>query len=166
MEDEGDEPASAEQPALRLADEPEDAPEAPTPSERANTGLRLARKSAAAAGIAKSNDLKTGFTALVVAVAGFIVPYTFVYNPYLLLQGDIFHILLGCATAFMGIVGLSAAVQGFLIDDLNIVERLLLFSIPFLVLYPSLIPNVVGACFLAAIWFKQKTLLKRRAMLA
>lgn len=120
----------------------------------------------AAAGIAKSNALKTGFTALVVAVAGFIVPYTFVYNPYLLLQGDIFHILLGCATAFMGIVGLSAAVQGFLIDDLNIVERLLLFSIPFLVLYPSLIPNVVGACFLAAIWFKQKTLLKRRAMLA
>ncbi|MDR1873936.1 MAG: TRAP transporter permease [Synergistaceae bacterium] len=116
----------------------------------------------AAAGIAKSNALKTGFTALIVAVAGFIVPYTFVYNPYLLLQGDVFHIALGCATAFMGIVGLAAAVQGFLIDDLNVLERLLLFSIPFLVLYPSLSANVVGAVFLAAIWFKQRTALKQR----
>ena len=115
----------------------------------------------AAAGIAKSNALKTGFTALVVAVAGFIVPYMFVYNPYLLLQGDIFHILLGCATALLGIVGLSSAVQGYLLDDLNISDRFLLLSIPFLVLYPSLAANVIGSVFFAFVYMKQRAKLGR-----
>lgn len=67
----------------------------------------------AAAGIAKSNPMKTGYTALMTAVAGFLVPYMFVYNPYLLLQGDIWHIIIGCGTALVGIIGLSAGVQGF-----------------------------------------------------
>ena len=119
----------------------------------------------AAAGIAKSNALKTGFTALIVAVAGFIVPYMFVYNPYLLLQGDIFHILLGCATALLGIVGLSSAVQGYLLDDLNILERLLLLSIPFLVLYPTLVANVVGSVFFAFVYIKQRAKLNREKLL-
>lgn len=116
----------------------------------------------AAAGIARAKALKTGFTALLVAIAGFIVPYMFVYNPYLLLQGDAFQIILGCATALLGVIGLASAVQGFLIDDLNIVERLLLLSIPFLILYPSLVANCVGVGFLVAVYLKQKAWMGRR----
>ena len=86
----------------------------------------------------------------------------FVYNPYLLLQGDVLHIVLGCATALLGIIGLASAVQGFLIDDLNILERLLLLSIPFLILYPSLVANCVGMVFLVAVYMKQKVWMRRK----
>ena len=115
----------------------------------------------AAAGIARSQALKTGFTALIVAIAGFIVPYMFVYNSYLLLQGDVFHILLGCVTALLGVIGLASAVQGFLLDDLNILERLLLLAIPFLILYPSLVANCVGVGFLVAVYLKQKAWIRK-----
>lgn len=52
--------------------------------------------------------------------------------------------------------------QGFLIDDLNILERLLLLSIPFLILYPSLVANCVGMVFLVAVYIKQKVWMRRK----
>ena len=115
----------------------------------------------AASGIARSNPMKTGFTALVTAVAGFLVPFMFVYNPYLLLQGDILHILLGCFTALIGILGLSAGVQGYLVNDLNIFERILLLGVPFLIIYPTLTTNVIGVIIIAAIYALQKGMGKK-----
>lgn len=118
----------------------------------------------AAAGIAKSNPMKTGYTALVTAVAGFLVPYMFVYNPYLLLQGDIWHIIIGCGTALVGIVGLSAGVQGFLVDDLNVLQRMALVSVPFFIIYPTLTSNVIGCAIIATLFLWQKY--RRRVNLA
>ena len=115
----------------------------------------------AASGLARSNPMKTGFTALVTAVAGFLVPFMFVYNPYLLLQGDILHILLGCFTALIGILGLSAGVQGYLVNDLNIFERILLLGVPFLIIYPTLTTNVIGVIIIAAIYALQKGMGKK-----
>lgn len=110
----------------------------------------------AAAGIARSNPIRTGFTALVTAAAGFVVPFMFVYNPYLLFKGDILHIVVGVTTAFIGILGLSSAVQGYLADDLNIFQRLLLFTVPFLIIYPTLTSNLVGVAFVIGIYIVQK----------
>lgn len=117
----------------------------------------------AAAGIAKSNAIKTGFTALANAAAGFVVPYMFVYNPYLMLQGDIVHIVIGGVTALIGIIGLAAAVQGYLVSDLNIIERLLIFTVPFFIIHPSLVSNTAGVLIIIAIFFKQKGFNRRRA---
>lgn len=119
----------------------------------------------AASGIAKSNPMKTGFTALVTAVAGFLVPFMFVYNPYLLLKGELFRIVLGCFTALIGILGLSAGVQGYLADDLNILERILLLGVPFLIIYPTLTSNVVGVGIIAAIFVLQKGIGKKKQKL-
>lgn len=110
----------------------------------------------AAAGIAKSNAIKTGFIALANAAAGFVVPYMFVYNPYLMLQGDLFHIVVGSVTALIGIIGLAAAVQGYLVTNLNIIERLLIFTVPFFIIHPSLVSNTAGVLIIIAIFFKQK----------
>lgn len=116
----------------------------------------------AAAGIAKSNAIKTGFMALVTAAAGFVVPYMFVYNPYLLLQGDILHIVVGSVTALIGIIGLASAVQGYLLTDLNILERLLIFTVPFFIIHPSLVSNTAGVLIIIAIFFKQKGFNRKR----
>ena len=116
----------------------------------------------AAAGIAKSEPLKTGFTALLVAAAGFIVPYMFIYNPGLLLQGGAVHIVLASLTALIAVIGLSAAVQGYLIDDLNPIERLLLVAVPFLIIYPTMISNLIGAGIVIAVYAKQKGFGKKK----
>ncbi len=110
----------------------------------------------AAAGIARSNAMKTGFTALVVAVAGFIVPYMFVYNSYLLFQGSLIKIIIGCATAFLGIIGLAAGVQGFFVTHLPIWGRVALLAVPFLLIHPTLIANVVAVAIVAFMFITQK----------
>lgn len=110
----------------------------------------------AAAGIARSNAIKTGFTALVVAVAGFIVPYMFVYNSYLLFQGSLIKIVLGCATAFLGIIGLAAGVQGFFVTHLALWGRAALLSVPLLLIHPSLISNCLAVGIIALMFVIQK----------
>lgn len=110
----------------------------------------------AAAGIARSNAIKTGFTALVVAVAGFIVPYMFVYNSYLLFQGSLIRIVLGCATAFLGIIGLAAGVQGFFVTHLALWGRAALLSVPLLLIHPSLISNCLAVGIIALMFVIQK----------
>ena len=110
----------------------------------------------AASGIARSNALKTGFMALVTAAAGFVVPYMFVYNPYLLLQGDLFHIVVGSVTALIGTIGLASAVQGYFVTDLNIFERMLIFTVPFFIIHPSLVSNTAGVLIILAVYLKQR----------
>ena len=111
----------------------------------------------AAAGIARSDPLKTGFTALATAAAGFVVPYMFVYNPYLMLQGgSVVDTVVGTVTALIGIIGLASAVQGFLVKDLNVVERLALFSVPFQNIWPTIGSNLLGAGIVVGIFILQK----------
>ena len=52
----------------------------------------------AASGIAGSPPLKTAWTAMVLASAGFLVPFMFVYGPALLLMGSVGEVLLVVAT--------------------------------------------------------------------
>ena len=117
----------------------------------------------AAAGIAKSNPMKTGFTALVTAMAGFLVPYMFVYNPHLLFQGNIFGILLSFITALMAIIGLSAAVQGYYIAPLSILERLALLAVPFLLIVPNLTTDILALALLVGVYLFQKLKAKKNS---
>ncbi|WP_286934680.1 MULTISPECIES: TRAP transporter permease [Aminobacterium] len=110
----------------------------------------------AAAGIARSNAMKTGFTALVVAVAGFIVPYMFVYNSYLLFQGSIVKIIIGCVTAFLGIIGLAAGVQGYFVTHLPLWGRAALLAVPFLLIHPALISNCIAVGIIGSMYFIQR----------
>ena len=110
----------------------------------------------AASGIAKSNPLKTGFTALVTAAAGFLVPYMFIYNPYLLLRGNPLMIILGCTTALIAIIALAAGVQDFFVTDLKILERLAFLAVPFFIIYPSLMANGIAVAVVAAVFVLQK----------
>jgi TRAP transporter 4TM/12TM fusion protein len=118
----------------------------------------------AASGIAKSNPMKTGFTALATAAAGFLVPYMFVYNPYLLLKGDILHIILGCVTAILAVIALSAGIQGHFLSKLNIVERLAFIVLPFAIIYPSLLANLLAVTVIAVVFLLQKVRLKQHVV--
>ncbi len=110
----------------------------------------------AAAGISGSNAIKTGFTALATASAGFLVPYMFVYNPHLLFQGNILQIGLSFLTALMAVIGLSAAVQGYYIAPLTIPERAALLTTPFLLIVPNTSTDLLSLAILVGVYLLQR----------
>src|SRR5699024_6044995 len=82
----------------------------------------------AATGLINANPMVTGFTALEIAVAGFLVPYVLIFEPAMLLEGPVSDLLPAFITVIIGMVGLAAGLAGFLLTDTNIVERILLIA--------------------------------------
>jgi len=104
----------------------------------------------AAAGIAEAPPVKTAFAAVLLAVAGFIVPFMFVYAPALLLDGSIGEILLTTGTATAGVVALASATMGFGRRDLLVWERVVLGAAAFALIFPGLMTDLFGLTVLTA----------------
>ncbi len=102
----------------------------------------------AGAGIAGGNQVKTGLIALKLAMAGFIVPFVFAIKPTMLLVNvTFFDAALAVVTAFIGVVGLGAAVEGYLITYTRIHDRLLLLLSSLTLLFPGIASDIGGFIF-------------------
>ena len=73
----------------------------------------------AASGIAGTNAMSTGFQSFKLGLAGFIVPFLFLYSPSIVLEGDAVHIILNSFTAFLGIMALAGALVGWFLMTLS-----------------------------------------------
>ena len=69
----------------------------------------------AAASLAKSKPMETGFEAMRIGTIIYFIPFFFVFNPALLLQGPLAEIVIVIVTALVGILLVSAGLQGYLI---------------------------------------------------
>src|SRR5690625_1635126 len=98
----------------------------------------------AGAGLANANPMVTGFTALKIAVAGFLVPYVLIFEPAMLLEGPVTDLLPAFVTVVIGMVGLAAGLAGFLLTDTNIVERILLIASGIMLVMPDLTLSAIG----------------------
>jgi len=78
----------------------------------------------AAAGIAKSDPMRTGFEAMRFGWTAYIVPFLFVASPSLLLIGDPEAVGLAVVTAVMGVWLVSIAIAGQFARPLGIAMRL------------------------------------------
>ena len=105
----------------------------------------------AAAGIADAPAMKTAVTAMLLAGAGFIVPFMFVYVPELLLEGTWWAIAQAFVTATAGVTALAAAGVGFGRRDLVLWERIVLGVAAFALMMPGLASDGVGVLALAVI---------------
>lgn len=115
----------------------------------------------AAAGVARCHPTKTGFFAFKLSLSGFILPFMFVYNPVLLMQGSPLEIIQSLITALLGIYSLSAALENFVFRwEINLAERLVLFVSAILLIVPGTITDLIGFVVLAGIFgiklFKEK----------
>jgi len=99
----------------------------------------------AAAGLAKSDIWRTGWAAVKVGSAGFIVPFMFVYEPALLMIGDWNTILSATITATAGCLLLAAGLAGYWIAPASQLQRLLLVSAALALVTPGLITDLIGA---------------------
>jgi len=99
----------------------------------------------AGAAIAGANPMKTGFTATKLAIGAFIVPYVFALNPAMLfIDTNVWSVLLICATSFIGICGVSAGLEGYLLHHMKWYERILAAAGGLLLIYPGLITDSIG----------------------
>lgn len=110
----------------------------------------------AAAGLADANPMKTGFTAWRLGLAGFIVPFMFVYAPEILLEGPPILILSTSCSALIGIFCLASSVEGWLYTKENWIQRLLLFIAACLLIKPGWRTDLAGAVLLTIVIIWQK----------
>ncbi|CAM3264557.1 TRAP transporter permease [Filibacter tadaridae] len=111
----------------------------------------------AGAGIAKANPFKTGVTAVKLAIAAFIIPFVFIYNPILLfVNATPIMLILGVATALLGMIGVSSAVIGYFVRNSKMWERIILFGAGLMLIIPEPLTSGIGIVLLALIWFIQK----------
>lgn len=117
----------------------------------------------AGAGIAGGNTMKTGFIAVQLAVAGFIVPFIFATNPALMgLEGTVFRTMQLIFTSLTGILSLAAAATGYLFVETKLFERFLLFISAILLISPDTLTDLIGIVILAIILFVQHKRLKNQ----
>ena len=105
----------------------------------------------AAAGISGANLWTTGLVAFMIAIPGFLIPFAFVFDQGILLQGDLAHIAQVVATAATGVVGLAVATGGYLLGPLTWPLRVALFCFSPLLIDPDPVTDVIGAVGIALI---------------
>ncbi len=121
----------------------------------------------AAASLAKSDLWATGWAAVRIGAAGFIVPFMFIYEPaLLLLKGWAeWHIsLLALATASLGCICLAAGLHGYFVAAARRWERALLVIAALLLIKPGWITDLIGLVLLGIVVAAQ--LPRRRAAAA
>ena len=111
----------------------------------------------AGAGISGADPMKTGFAAAKLAIAAFIVPYIFVLAPELLMiDATPFTITFACATAIIGMWGVSVAMIGFCQSKLSFLQRLLFFVGGLNMIIPGAVTDAIGVAILAVAFFWQR----------
>src|SRR5690606_27233639 len=68
-----------------------------------------------AAGIAGASPMRVAIEASRLGIVMYVIPFFFVYNPALILQGEWAGILLVVGTAVIGVIMIAAAMQGYLV---------------------------------------------------
>ena len=119
----------------------------------------------AAAGVAGTDAYRTGLKAAKYALAGYLVPYMFMYNNPLLLEGPWLYSMMEFGTALIGILSLSASVQGFLFKDLGTRERVVIALTGLMMIYPSYLTDLMGAVVLV-LFFINARRFNARSMLS
>jgi len=110
-----------------------------------------------AAGISGQKPSVVGWTGFRISLAAFLIPFTFVYSPQLLLvQGSVAEIALAVVTSVIGVVAIAAAIQNFLMGPLNIIQRILLFIGAVLLVFPGMMTDGLGIAvtIMVIIWQK------------
>lgn len=119
----------------------------------------------AAAGIAGSGLWETGFQAMKLAIAGFIIPFIFVYSPELLLIGSFGNIAIVLITALFGCIVLAIALGGWFKVNLHILGRILLAIGAILLIVPRpFYASAIGGVITVVVLFVEIKVLNKKVV--
>ena len=97
-----------------------------------------------AVSIAGGNWLRMAFIAMSLCLGAYLIPFTFVFYPALLMQGDPLDIISTSLTAGVGVLFISAGVFGYFLKPTNILERLIFIAGGLLLFKPGLYTDLLG----------------------
>lgn len=109
----------------------------------------------AGSAIAKSDPMKTGFNATRLAVAAFIVPYIFAMNPAMLfIDTDALGVISIVITALIGLYGVAAGLGGYMLTNMNVIQRLLAIVGGLGLIIPGSVTDLAGIVLIliSALW--------------
>jgi len=118
----------------------------------------------AAAAISGGTPMKTCLIAMRLAMAAYIVPYAFAFNPQMLFisptVGGVIHIII---SSLIGILGVAAGLSGFLVRRLHGYERVLLIGGGILLINAHVITDIIGGVLVVGLYVLQRVQVKRKA---
>ncbi len=97
-----------------------------------------------ASGIAHSKWVKTGFLACMIALPAFVVPYTFAYNPAMLMMGSWYNIIVSTVTALVGVFFIGVATAGYVRREIPMLFRIPMVVGGIMLLVPDLVTSLIG----------------------
>ncbi|MDO4179465.1 MAG: TRAP transporter permease [Phascolarctobacterium sp.] len=123
----------------------------------ANLTPPVALASFAAAGLSGGDPMKTGVASVKLAIAGFIVPFMFVYSPELMLiNTTVLQGLLVALTACVGVFLIGVAVEGYLFAPVAWWLRAVATVGALALMHPNMMTDVIGVVVLVGVMFLQK----------
>ena len=105
----------------------------------------------AGAAIAKGKPMATGVTATRLAIGAFIIPFVFAASPALLfIDTTAIQVIVVTITATLGMMGVAAGLSGYLLTNMNILERLLCIGGGLALIVPGTLTDIIGLAVIAA----------------
>ena len=124
----------------------------------ANVTPPVALAAFAGAGIADGDPMRTGFQALKLSLAGFLIPFIFIYEPAMLLVdveglmtnareyplANIMDVAIVLASTTIGLIALSAGLEGYFKTHINPLIRVVLIGSAVLLVVPEGYTDIIG----------------------
>ena len=120
----------------------------------------------AAGDIAKEDSMKVGFTAMRIGAIVVTIPFVFLSDPPLLMQGSAGAIAFRLGMTLLSAVAFAGAATGWLGRSLNWFARLVLLAAFVLIIAPDVLTSVVGIALLAGVWALRDRLAVRKGAAA
>lgn len=127
----------------------------------------VALASYAGAAIAQASPIKTAVASTKLAIGAFIVPYAFALSPaMLLIDTNAFEVILICVTSLLGIGGVSAALEGYLLTNMKWYERVLSVAGGLLLIFPGWTTDSAGLLLMLTVVVLQVMAKRKSAVLS
>lgn len=98
----------------------------------------------AGAAIAEAGAMRTGMVGFKIGIVAYIIPFIFVFEPALLLQGSISTVLLASCSAVTGVILFAAGIQGWLLARCSVIERVVLLVSGLALIFPGTYSDIIG----------------------
>ncbi|WP_413375779.1 TRAP transporter permease [Alkalihalobacillus sp. 1P02AB] len=132
----------------------------------ANITPPVALASFAASGLAGGDPMRTSIISLRLSIAGFLVPFIFVYDHAMLLIdttglpanatefafASVSDIGLVLVTSTIAVIAISAAVEGYIKANLSVINRIILGAASILAIIPEMMTNFIGIGIIIVIY--------------
>ncbi len=107
----------------------------------------------AGSAIAKSDPMRTAFNASKLAIAAFLIPYMFCFNPaMLLIDTTAMEFVIIIITSTIGMYAIAAGLEGYMLSPINSLIRIILVVAGLALIYPGNATDIAGTVIVVAVF--------------